>query len=108
MNQSNVFGRCEQYNIDSMVHLLGNEVDRAMPGNERLLEQQWTRVNVTVTSVVSPASVVTLTRVVTLTSVVKNRKWRTRQSQDEIAEFLTETERANARITKHHCKSTRR
>ena len=76
-----------------MVHLLGNEVDRAMPGNERLLEQQWTRVNVTVTSVVRPASVVTLTRVVTLTSVVKNRKRRTRQSQDEIAEFLTKTER---------------
>ena len=62
----------------------------------------------TVTSVVSPASVVTLTRVVTLMSVVKNRKWRTRQSQDEIAECLTKTERTNSGITKHHCKSTRR
>ena len=62
----------------------------------------------TVTSVLSPASVVTLTRVVTLASVVKNRKWRTRQSPDEIAEFLTKTERTNLRITKHHCKSSKR
>ena len=62
----------------------------------------------TVTSVVSPASVVTLTRVVTLMSVVKNRNWCTRQTQDDIAEFLTKTERTNSRITKHHFKSTRR